>query len=293
MSVSEKFQIFCSNIKISQPNLDTIADRYHEITKRINKDFWGAESEDAHSLYVGSFGRDTEIFCSDVDMLVALPYETYQKYNSYADNGQSALLQEVKRSISNRYPNTDLKGDGQIVSVTFGDGINFEVLPAFLNKDKSSYTFPNSNDGGSWRITDPRSEIQAIAKVDKDCNHNLKRLCKMVRSWKDANNVSMSGILIDILAYRFIQEWDNRDKSFLYYDWMTRDFFKYLTNVPKTQSSWKAMGSDRRITDYGCFQAKANKAYEAAVTAIEYEDNGKIWSANQKWREVYGTKFPE
>lgn len=292
MSVSEKFRAFCDNIKISQPNLNAIAERYHEITKRINKDFWNTESEYAHSLYVGSLGRDTEIFCSDVDMLVALPYKTYRQYNNYAGNGQSALLQEVKRSISNRYSSTDLKGDGQIVSVAFDDGINFEVLPAFLNDD-GSYTFPNSNDGGRWKITDPRSEIQAVAKVDEDCNHNLRRLCKMARSWKDANNVSISGILIDILAHRFIQEWGSRDKSFLYYDWMARDFFKYLANIPKTQSSWRAMGSNRQITDYGFFQAKASKAYEASVAAIEYETGEKNWSANRKWREVYGTKFPE
>ena len=40
--------------------------------------------------------------------------------------------------------------------VPFSDGITFEVLPAFLNRD-GSYTFANSNDGGSWKITDPTS----------------------------------------------------------------------------------------------------------------------------------------
>ena len=83
------------------------------------------------------------------------------------------------------------------------DGIDFEVLPAFINKD-GTYTFANTNNGGSWKITDPKAEIEAINNMDKLCNHNLKRLCKMARAWKDKNSVDISGILIDILAYKFL-----------------------------------------------------------------------------------------
>lgn len=61
MSVSDWFSSFCSNILISGDDLATISARYHQITKRINLDYYGSSSDKAHSLYVGSFGRDTEI----------------------------------------------------------------------------------------------------------------------------------------------------------------------------------------------------------------------------------------
>lgn len=70
--------------------------RYSQITKRINIDYYNSSSSTAHSLYVGSYGRDTEIFTSDIDVIVQLPYATYEKFNNYSGNGQSALLQEVK-----------------------------------------------------------------------------------------------------------------------------------------------------------------------------------------------------
>lgn len=229
-NVGTAFEKFCSSLKMSQPIQNIISRRYHAITKRINNDYWRISSDITHSLYVGSYGRDTEIYSSDIDMLIQLPYETYVKYNNYSSNDQSVLLQEVKRVIEKTYSTTNLKADGQIISIPFTDGIDFEVLPAFLNRD-GTYTFANTNNGGTWKITDPKAEIEAINNMDKLCNHNLKRLCKMARSWKAKNNVDISGILIDILAYKFLSSWEYQAKSFYYYDWMSRDFFEYISEI--------------------------------------------------------------
>lgn len=291
MSVSEWFETFCTNIRMSEETLSTISYRYHNIIKRINKDYYGSDSETDHGFYVGSFGRGTEIHTSDIDMLVQLPYETYRKFNAYSSNGQSALLQEVKSVIEKTYSVTYLKADGQIIRVPFEDGIDFEVLPAFLNRDEKTYTYPNSNDGGGWKTTDPKAEIEAINDMNNSCNHNLKRLCRMVRSWRDYNNVDINGILIDVLSYNFLSTWQYRDKSYLYYDYMSRDFFKYLSDQDKTQNSWKVMGSGRFIPRIGSFESKASKAHTLSKEAIEREKNYP-YTAKSKWREIYGTKFP-
>ncbi|WP_242864798.1 SMODS domain-containing nucleotidyltransferase [Youngiibacter fragilis] len=156
MSVGDWFSAFCDNIRISSDDVSTIRARYYQITKRINLDYYGTSSDTAHSLYIGSYGRHTEIYTSDIDMLMQLPYATYEKFNKYSGNGQSALLQEVKKVLAKTYSVTNLKGDGQIISLPFQDGINIEVLPTFINKD-GSYTYPNSNNGGSWKTTDPKA----------------------------------------------------------------------------------------------------------------------------------------
>lgn len=290
-SVSAAFEKFCNNLRFSNNDLDTISTRYRSITKRINTDYWGTSSDSSHSLYVGSYGRDTEIFTSDIDMLVRLPYSTYEKFNAYESNGQSALLQEVKKVIEKTYSVTKLKADGQIISIPFKDGINFEVLPAFINKDSSSYTFANSNNGGSWKTTDPRAEIAAIQQMNNQCNSNLKRLCKMARAWRDKNDVDISGILLDILSYNFISAWKYSDKSYTYYGLMTRDFLKYVSEEPVSQCRWQVMGSNRYITCYGSFQSKAKASYETASEAIKDESQYPT-SANMEWREIYGSKFP-
>ena len=127
-------------------------------------------------------------------------------------------------------------------------------------------------------------------ELNKATNKNLKRLCRMARAWKNKCNVPMSGILIDTLAYKFIKDWEYKDKSYVYYDWMSRDFFKYLKDIDKTQTYWLKPGSNKAVWKTGDFQNKALQAYNKSLEAINNEANDYI--AKQKWREIYGTKFP-
>lgn len=292
MSVGENFKNFCSNLKMSESTIQTIQNRYHQITKRINLDYYNIDSDTRNSLYVGSYGRDTEIFTSDIDVLIRLPYDTYVKFNKYSTNGQSALLQEVKNVLKKTYSTSYPKGDGQVIGIDFSDGISFEILPSFINND-NTYTHPDSNNGGRWKITDPKSEIDAINKLNNETNKNLKRLCRMSRAWKHNCNVPMSGILIDTLAYKFLQNWNYKDKSYFYYDWMSRDFFKYLKDIEGSQTKWLRPGSNKIIEETGNFRVKALEAYEKSLAAISYEENNKEYLASQKWREIYGSKFPK
>jgi len=291
MSISDKFSTFCSNLRMLQTTVSNVSSRYKQITKRLNLDFYGSTSDTAHSLYVGSYGRGTAIHVSDIDILFILPYSVYVRFNDYSGNGQSALLQSVKNSIATTYSSTSLGADGQVIKVSFSDGVVFEVVPCFENTD-GSFTFPDSNNGGSWKTTNPRPEINEIRNKDVEWNKNLRRLCRMARAWKDTWDVPMGGLLIDTLAYNFMKTWEHKDKSYTYYDWMTRDFLEYLKNQNGTQQYWISPGGKQYVWRKGNFEYKAKQCYNKALEAIEYENKNQEWSANQKWREIYGTKFP-
>ncbi len=112
-----------------------VSSRYKRITRAINVEFWNLDSDTAHSRYVGSYGRGTAIDTSDIDILVELPHEQYNRHDSLKGNGQSRLLQTVKNAILSTYPRSDVHGDGQVVVVDFSDGIKFEILPAFKEND--------------------------------------------------------------------------------------------------------------------------------------------------------------
>lgn len=291
MSISENFKTFCNSLIIS--NKDTISKRYKQITKRLNTDFWDSDSEITHSLYGGSYGRGTAINnISDVDMYFILPYSYYEKYNKYTGNGQSSLLQEVKDSIKTTYSNTSMRGDGQVVVVQFTDGVKFEVVPIFLSNSEDTYIYADTNDGGSWKATSFKKEINEINSMNEVCNKNLKKLCKMIRSWRANSNLKMGGLLIDTLCYNFLKDWKYKDKSFGYYDWMSRDFFEYLKDLDSTQNYWLAVGSKQYVWKKDNFTNKAKKAYEKSCEAIEYERKAQYSSEKKCWREIFGTKFP-
>lgn len=290
MSISDKFSTFCDNLRMEKEVVDNIKYRYERITQRLNTEYWDNDSKIYHSLYVGSYGRGTDIHISDIDMLFQLPYAVYERFNKYTGNKQSALLQEVKTAIEKTYKSY-MRADGQVIKIDFTDGICFELVPCFINKDES-YTYPDSNSGGSWKTTNPKPEIAEMTSANIKWNKNLKRLCRMARAWKDKWDVPMGGLLIDTLAYNFMKDWEHKDKSFMYYDWMTRDFFDYLKNRDENQNYWLSPGANQYVWRKGKFEYKAKQAYNLAIEALDYESKSQEWSANQKWREIYGTKFP-
>lgn len=293
MGLAEWFSGFCTNIRVQDGG--TISTRYKNITRRLNTDFWATTSDVSHSLYVGSYGRNTAIQgFSDLDMIFQLPYALYTQYNGYTGNGQSALLQAVKASIEKTYATTSIRADGQVILVPFTDGITFEVVPAFINKD-DSFTFPDANDGGRWKITNPKPEIEAIRTRNAACNNNLVPLCRMMRTWKVKWTVPISGLLIDTLAYQFIENYGYKDKSYFYYDFMCRDFFQWMSNQSETQEFWRSPGSSQYVYGKGLFQYKAKRCYNISLEAIEHEvaTPKREWSAKQKWRDIFGTSFPD
>jgi len=293
MGLADWFSTFCSKLQVQDGG--TISSRYRAITRRLNTDFWTTTSETAHSLYVGSYGRNTAIQgFSDLDMVFELPVALYHQYNAHTGNGQSALLQAVRGSMQKTYPSSNVGGDGQVVSVSFTDGMTFEVVPVFTNQ-ADSYTFPNANDGGSWKTTNPRPEIEAIRARNVACNHNLVPLCRMARAWKNKWDVPIGGLLIDTLAYQFIENYEHRDKLYLYYDYLCRDFFKWVADQDENQAFWHAIGSGQYVYPKGLFQYKAKRGYNISLEAIAHETATpkKEWSAKQSWREIFGSTFPD
>ncbi|CAJ3698202.1 Uncharacterised protein [Burkholderia pseudomallei] len=292
MGVGEWFSDFCTSLRISADKRSSIGYRTGRIVGRLNADLRALDSKTAYRFYVGSYGRNTAIpSVSDVDLLYELPYSLYERFHGHAGNGQSALLAHIKNVIRKTYIVSDMAGDGQVVVVNFDDGVKFEILPAFVNTD-GGYTFADSNNGGSWRTCKPKQEMEAFSKRDAACNFNLVELSRMARAWRDTNNVRMSGMLVDTLAYQFIGTWQYRDKSYLYYDFLTRDFFHFLAGLSTQQVHWLAPGSNSHVYRSDAFQHKARSAELRSLEALTCLQKNHEWSAKQKYREIYGTSFP-
>lgn len=289
MKTSETFQEFLSNIKIPEDKADTITIRYERITKSLNEYFRDTTSKTANSLQVGSYGRYTGIKgISDLDMLYIMPNSKWDTYNK--KGGQSKLLQDTKTAISNTYSASDIKVDRCVVTVKFSDNTHIDVQPVFEVEDQD-YKYPDTYGDGSWKITKPRKEMNAMKEFQDSKNKNLRRLCKMARSWKNKHGVVMGGLLIDTLAHNFLNSTDDYDKtSFACYDEMSRDFFNYLYNEPKDQEIYKALGSKQNVKRRKSFRKKSKKAYDLACEAINATSEK---TQHNKWREIYGKDFPK
>lgn len=288
MNTSDTFKEFVTNIKIPEDKAGTISYRYGRITKALNKKHRNTESETANSLQVGSYGRYTGIKgISDLDMLYIMPSGKWSEYN--VNGGQTKLLNDTKAAISNTYSASDIKVDRCVVTVNFSDS-HIDVQPVFEIEDQD-YKYPDTYNSASWKTTKPRKEMASMKEAEEQKNKNLRRLCKMARSWKNKSGVCMGGLLIDTLAHKFLNSTDDYDStSFSSYDLMSRDFFKYLYDQPKDQKEYGALGSKQRVKVKKSFKRKAKKAYNLAIEAIEATSDKK---KHRKWRDVFGNDFPK
>lgn len=231
--------------------------RIQRINNKLSEKYYDEDTEG--TIIVGSVGRLTAITkTSDYDVLYVLPGEVYTRFDSYDSNGQSALLQEIKEVIKETYPNTQVRGDGQVVDVAFNDGV-IEVVPAFEQSD-GSFKYPDSNDGGKWKYTKPIQEIAAAISAKDGSMGIYSYLCYLARKWKNHTGFAFKGLLIDTLVLNYL----NSDSGYAEKSetQLLQDFYAYLAAEDKERSYWLALGSNQQISndDNGKFVYKATQA---------------------------------
>ena len=113
----------------------------------------------------------------DVDVLFKIPKETFDKFDNYKSNGQSVLLQEIKNILKKTFPTTEkISAWGKVILVKTKNGTrNIELLPAY-EMENSKFKIPNSENGGSWEIFDPRVDMEKINKSNNKTNGLTKKV---------------------------------------------------------------------------------------------------------------------
>lgn len=288
------FRRFESNLRMTPATVSAVRNRYHAITRRINEDFWGTSSDTDHSLYAGSYGRGTAISTSDIDILVELPDEVHTSAvvsSVFGRNGPSELLQKVKNSIARTYSTTKLRGDGQVVVVSFSDGVTFEVVPVFNAGSDYVYTYPDTHQGGSWPTMNPRLEMSAFNALSRERPGGLKKFCRMLRAWSLPKRL-FSGQALDAMAFEYwAQSRWAANSPYSYFDWHTRDFFEYWANQFSRGGVVLAPGTHRLIaTSETQHLAELLEIYaDAARSASSATD---LDAALVFWRLIYHDRFP-
>ncbi len=134
MGTAERFDKFLANVNLTSNQIQDARTKYRSIIAKLHSHYYGTDFDDSTAILIGSYGKGKPVRPPrDVDILFLMPYAEFSRYDSYAGNGQSQLLQDIKRILSDRFPTTDkIRGDGQVVVVPFSGGHTVELLPAWL-----------------------------------------------------------------------------------------------------------------------------------------------------------------
>lgn len=287
MTTSQAFRKLLSNIVLD--NDDQLSNRYCEITKKLNQRFRNTGSEVTNSLRVGSYGRYTGIKgISDLDMLYIMPDNLWDTYK----NEQGKLLRDTRDTLQERWPNTDIHIDSPVVVLNFKN-FKFEIQPVFTDYEVDDnlpfYWFPDTKDA-RYKKTKPRHEQAEMTRFRNEYGDTHRWLCKIMRAWKNTSGLAMSGLLMDTLAYNFLNaKTCYRTASLSQFDAVVRDFFAFLKDQPK-QEYYVALGSNQRVYVKHPFKTKARSAWILAKAAIAEKEEVKC---HDIWRNIFGSAFPK
>jgi Second Messenger Oligonucleotide or Dinucleotide Synthetase domain len=259
------------------------------VRAKLQEVYYPGGDMDPAGFMVGSWGKGTQVRPPrDVDAFFVLPFDVYQRFEQRTGNKQSALLQEIKEKLVDKYPQTDMRGDGQVVMVKFNT-LMVEIVPAFLTTT-NQYLIPDTNDGGSWKLADPWSQILRIDTVDKATLGNTRIFARMMKTWKREQNVPLKSFVVELLVAAFLSTYGNAHHDFFWYDWFVRDFLKYICNL--SGGTLTLPGTGEIIPLGNEWVAKANAALTTALAACDMEYNDFTILAGEEWQKIFGNRIP-
>jgi hypothetical protein len=129
--VRPRFERFLENLKITADQAEDGETKHKGVVGALNRTYWGYSDDGANRLLIGSRGKLTRVRPPrDVDLLYLPPVDVYHQFERRSGNKQSQLLQELAGVLRETYPQTTIRGDGQVVVVGFNT-YRIEVAPAF------------------------------------------------------------------------------------------------------------------------------------------------------------------
>lgn len=290
--VTRHFEHFLGELELKNPERLDAEGKAERIAKSLFSKYYPNLFNPLCYVKVGSYGKGTATRPrTDLDMLFILPAEVHARIDALSGNKQSQLLQEVRCALLVTFPNTDIGADGQAVVAPF-QTYNVDIVPAFRyvrGQFAGKYLIADTADGGRWRLSDPVAEYNWLRQVDAASVDKATHLIKMLKAWKRECNVEIKSVCLEILANVFVTEWQYRDKTIFYYDWMLRDFFAFMLYYV---NGWaRPAGITEQIPLGDCWESKCRSAYNRALKACEYEYHDDGFSASSEWQKIFGSQF--
>lgn len=280
MATQQQFTDLNENIRLTEAQREDAKTKYTGVCKTLHVHFYpDIEYNGDTKLLFGSYAKHTAIRPmtedQDVDVLFKIPEETYQQYAAYQTGGQSALLQELRKVLTDsRYGLGEKpKAWGKVILVKTADGThNIELLPAY-EKEDGTFIIPNSENSGSWDIFDPREQLKRFRDSNTQTEGLTSDLSRMVKRWaREASSVSIKSFQLENFVIAFLASYDYGGKG---YAQIVAAFFAYLLGI---------VDADNR--------SYVETAKGRADKALAFEAENKDEAATEEWKKVFGDSFP-
>jgi hypothetical protein len=289
IAVRERFRRFAADVALTDDQIDDGVTKFTNIGRSLERAYYGGNFGDHPPAFmVGSWGKRTQLRPPrDLDCFFVMPPAEKARFDARVGNRQSALLQEVKASLAATYPNSQMRGDGQVVEVAF-NSLTVEVLPVF-SIGNGQFWMPDTNGGGSWKVVDPIAQMNVIHTADTAMNGNVRILSKMMKLWAREQNVPIKSFLLELLVAEFLPARGSGSYDFYWYDFYVRDFLHFLVSKANGYVAIPGTGEYLFLGDDWLY--KATRARDNALSACHWEYHDYDVTAGQEWQKIFGTRI--
>jgi len=280
--MKKEFTKFCDNLKLTTLQNEDAKTKYTGVVKKLHDSYYESNFDGSTKFLFGSHKTNTNIRPitehQDVDVLFKISEETFEKFDNYESNGQSALLQELKGYLDEKYTSTNkISGWGKVVLIKFSDNThNVEVLPAY-EQVNGTFLIPNTENGGSWDEFNPREQVTSFQNSNFKTNGLTADLCRMMKSWvqnTETLNYSSYILMQDIIM--FLEEEYEEGVDYCEYHNVIKNFLDGLKN-----------NCDSVVLKH------VTTAHNRVVKAIEFIDDDKPKEASIELIKIFGSLFPK
>jgi hypothetical protein len=174
--------------------------------------------------------------------------------------------------LQEKYPDTPIRAFGKVVVLEFAETKHsVELLPAWEQSD-GRFLVPNSENGGSWELWDPRREINKIQDSDATTG-KTRSLIRMLKKWSENCTARIKSFEIENKVLEFFASGHSAKQT---YPALLKQFLNYFHTT--------VTNSDLR--------SHVNTALNRATKACELEEAHDLEGAVDEWRKIFGDDFP-
>lgn len=276
-------------------------------------------------IYFGSFARRTKIRpLDDIDIMVALMAVgcTYSEdafgkitihvpddcdaYRGYRHTYGSTLnsikvVNEFVRQLSSvdQYKSADIKRNQEaaVLNLKSYDWA-FDIVPCFFTTEdslgKTFYIIPDGS--GNWKKTDPRKDRDRVTTINTACLGNMLNVLRLVKYWQGRKTMpSMGSYLIECMVLNYFEQKGNCSQ---FQDIELADLFDYIAtqvfyDIADPKGIQSNLNDKLSMEDRTKISVKATTDAALAREARNYESLDDHKTSINKWRQIFGTDFPE
>lgn len=312
----------------SQKHLREFLEKQH----RLDKLFPRVLSLNDNDFLGGSFARRTKdkplddidiYFPLDGQNLFYMQYGIRLPYTVVADNiltenpllnsrwmeggyvSSQKLISGFTSVLKNHYPKTDIKPNGQAVSIqmTHGetsdqDGLGFDVVPCFrlIPDDKNAspfYLIPNGING--WICTNPRIDTNVAERLHANNNKTYRKAVKLIKYWnKEKLAKSIASYFIELTIAKAYQAKNLKGETISRISEGVAWGFWALNDAIKTGSQASFIPEAPSVLPGNITVIQTSQILDVTFLALEAwkaELEGKEAVAVSKWEKIFGEKF--